>query len=148
MSQKRNYPKKTPGTFAKKSGCTLKQLKALNKDNQEVKYWVMFGWNSSKQGLMKFIASPKKQGFKVNEEGDKIAIKTSCVTAHGEVREIWVCKVTFPSKEKKLYTGFFDPANKVLRIPELEMTANPNTPAGKTSNGKTVSGYWGRNYVK
>jgi hypothetical protein len=92
---------------------------------------------------MKFIGAKKKSH---NRKGEKQM--TECSTKDGEVREIWVCKVTMPDREKKLFTGFYDPLKKVLRIPDLEMTANPNTPAGITSGGKKVSGYFGRNYVK
>lgn len=143
-----NYKKKSSQSeFAKKSGCTFKRKEVKDKDgNVLFTYGILFGWNSSKLGLMKFIASKKKSEKKV---GDKtIEQKNECYTRDGEVREIWVVKVTFPDKTKKLFTGFYDPAKKVLRMPELEMTANPNTPAGKTTNGVTVSGYWGRNYVK
>lgn len=135
--------KKEVSEYVKKSGCTLKRKEDKDERGNSFSYWLMFGWNSSKNGLMKFIASKKKSHNRAGE-----AQRNECVTQDGEVREIWVVKVTMPNKDKKLFTGFFDPAKKVLRIPDLEMTANPNTPAGKTSGGKTVSGYWGRNYVK
>lgn len=130
---------KSSDTPTKKSGCTMDQVK----DDNGNPYKIMYGWNASKQGLMKFIAAKKKS---VNSKGEKQA--NECSTKDGEVREIWVCKVTFPSKIKQLYTGFYDPIKKVLRIPDLEMTANPNTPVGITSGGKKVSGYFGRNFKK
>jgi hypothetical protein len=87
---------------------------------------VIFGWNYSRRhGLVSFVATMKNE-------------KNLCVNKNGEELHIYVVTVTKAMQAKQTVTGFFNPNDGKLRIPDLGMTANP-----KANNG----GYWGRTAV-
>ncbi|MFN5984227.1 MAG: hypothetical protein ACK479_12235 [Fluviicola sp.] len=83
------------------------------------------GWNASKKGMTKLIASMKKQNnMCTNSKGDKI--------------EIWVCNIT-QGLVSVTKTGFFNTRDGKLRIPDLNMVASPTA-----NNG----GYFGKSVFK
>lgn len=84
-------------------------------------------WNySRKYGLVSLIASMRETG------------KNTCVNRNGEQLEIFVCKVQKKYEQPQLFTGFYNPNDGKLRIPDLGMTVNPKAPNG---------GYWGKTAV-
>lgn len=102
-------------TAKKHSGCRSKT--GSNGKN------VIYGWNYSRRfGLVTFVSTMKND-------------KNVCVNKNGEELHIYVVSVTVPMQPKRTVTGFFNPNDGKLRIPDLGMTANPKAPNG---------GYWGR----
>jgi len=92
------------------------------------------GWNKSRgRGFITLIASQRKGG-KDRMGNDRPNV---CVNQKGEELLIYVCSVRFPHGVET-YTGFYNPNDGKLRIPDLNMTANP-----RAANG----GYFGKSSV-
>lgn len=105
-------PYNRQGPPRKRSGCKLKTDKNGNR--------CIVGWNKSKsRGFVTFIASPHKDKAKrLPKKGNS---------------EVWMVKMT-QGINVVWHVGLYTPDTKKLKIPDLNMVANPNA-----SNG----GYFG-----
>lgn len=121
-NEKRSYSEQrgTIKNYSKKKHSGCRQKIGSNGKN------VIFGWNYSRRfGLVKFVATMKND-------------KNLCVNKSGEQLEIYVVSLDVPMQKKQLLTGFLNTNDGKLRIPDLNMTANPKAPNG---------GYFGKTSV-
>ena len=97
----------------KHSGCKMRSGWTSRKTGERVDDNFIQGWNySRRQGLISFIASPRKERQTANSNF-----------------EHWVVNVQYRDG-KKTFTGFFNVSRNLLTIPDLKMVANPNAPNG------------------
>jgi hypothetical protein len=108
------------GKQPKKSGCKFRSA-SQNRNNADC----ITAWNNSKsRGFITLIACPVRDSLIVANE-------------RGYEYEKWVVTIKFKRDfSEKTFTGFFDPATKKLRIPDIQMTASPNA-----SNGGFFGGW-------
>lgn len=93
-------------------------------------------WNYSRRfGLITLIGSHRKEG--ANKNGT--LQRNRCVNRKGEELLIYSCTLNVPMQSPRVVTGFFNPNDNKLRIPDLAMVVSPYAPNG---------GYFGRIKVK
>ena len=113
MSKNRRYYKgdREEQDYKKRSGCK----KTIANYQGGATSICITGWNKSKtHGFMTLVAVPRKDG--------KISY-----TKLDEERHHFVCTIRVGRFQKYTYTGFFDPVKEKLRIPDIQMIANPSS---------------------
>jgi hypothetical protein len=107
------------GGATKKSGCKFAPSYTRRSTGEVVNAPVVTGWKKpAGQPFMKFVAVPHKDPTTKNPRWKK-----------------FVVTVQVEYQQEYLTTGFWDTDKKVLRMPDLNMVANPAGGPG---------GYWGR----
>lgn len=109
-----NYNNNNNNQPKKKSGCTFKSGSSTKNGADCIS-----GWNKSKtRGFITLVACPVRDGLIVSNK-------------NGKDYEKWVATIKFARNfDEKTFTAFYDPDTKKLRIPDIQMTASPNSPNG------------------
>ena len=132
---KNNYRNDSKQT--KKSGAKMTMAKA----EDGTTFPCISAWKVQKPyGIISIIACKGLDGktYK-NAKGEKRTMKSEYATQQGELRERWVVTLQKPMCKEETFTGFYNPNEKKLRIPDLNLVASLNAPNG---------GYFGKSIFK